>query len=216
MRKFFRYYFSITYKVINIFSQKYKSFIWRAFFVKGSPLVLRGAKIFLDTSCNVSIEQNSVVGKYVSIECKKHYISKRKANIEIGENCVIKNKAIISCQSGNVSIGDNSALGRSAEIICHNADVKIGCWVRIAAGTILITNSHSYDDIELPIFQQPFVHKSIKIEDDVWIGRNVIILPGITIGKGSIVAAGAVVTKNIPSYSIFGGLPAKLIRKRNG
>ncbi len=52
------------------------------------------------------------------------------------------------------------------------------------------------------------------IEDDVWIGRNAIIMPGVRIGKGSIVGAGAVVTKNVEPYSIVGGVPAKLIRKR--
>ncbi|HOO26508.1 MAG TPA: DapH/DapD/GlmU-related protein [Clostridiales bacterium] len=74
--------------------------------------------------------------------------------------------------------------------------------------------AHSYTDPDTPIVDQPTDQRKITIEDNVWIGANAVITPGITIGTGSIIGAGAVVTKDVEPYSVMGGVPAKLIRKR--
>ncbi len=80
---------------------------------------------------------------------------------------------------------------------------------------MIITNTHNFENCDIPMRTQGLKNISVTIEDDVWIGSRVIILPGIKIGKGSIIGAGAVVTKDVPEYSIVGGVPAKLIRSRN-
>lgn len=92
--------------------------------------------------------------------------------------------------------------------------MKIGDYVMIGPYCFFGSVHHEFDDYKTPmIFQKPEI-RPINIEDDVWIGANVTVLGGVTIGRGSIVAAGAVVTKDVEPFSIVGGVPAKLIRYR--
>lgn len=91
----------------------------------------------------------------------------------------------------------------------------IGNYVMIAPNVTIYSSSHIFERTDIPMVMQGQSEKVPSvIEDDVWIGKNAIIMPGLKIGTGSIIGAGAVVTKNIEPYSIVGGIPAKLIRKR--
>jgi acetyltransferase-like isoleucine patch superfamily enzyme len=78
----------------------------------------------------------------------------------------------------------------------------------------MITRKHGFGDIERPMSEQQYTSAPIIIEDDVWVGFQAIILPGVTIGRSSIVGAGAVVTRDVEPHSIVGGVPARLLRKR--
>ena len=95
-----------------------------------------------------------------------------------------------------------------------NGGILIGYFVRIGAQSLIISSNHIYNRTDLPIFQQGISSKGLEIEYDVWIGARSTILDGVKIGKGSIIAAGSVVNKDIEAYSIVGGVPAKLIKKR--
>jgi len=112
-----------------------------------------------------------------------------------------------------ISIGDNSSIGQDSWLLSD--DITIGNDVMMGPYCIMITSNHVFSDTERPMWHQGFSEvEPIVIEDDVWIGARVIILKGVTIGKGSIIGAGSVVTKDVEPYSIVGGNPAKLIRKR--
>jgi len=92
--------------------------------------------------------------------------------------------------------------------------LNIGDNVRIGHRVSIITSDHIYRDIQMPIAEQGLVSAPVSIESDVWIGCNVTILKGVRIGKGAIIAAGAVVTKHVPPFAIVGGVPAKVISHR--
>lgn len=120
----------------------------------------------------------------------------------------------------NLSIGDGTSIPKGSTIYCTDAPLTIGRKVIFGPRPTIITGDHRTDIIgkyiidvtvqeKLPENDQPVV-----IEDDVWCGANVTILKGVTIGRGSVVAAGAVVTKSFPPYSIIGGVPARLLKKR--
>lgn len=112
----------------------------------------------------------------------------------------------------NKEIGNHSIIGSHVELY---GTIKIGNCVMIAPHTIIITRNHNSSNLEVPmIFQGYTKEEKVVIEDDVWIGTRSIILKGIRIGKGSIIGAGSVVTKDVKPYSIVGGVPAKLIRMR--
>jgi len=128
-------------------------------------------------------------------------------NLRIAEGVVINNP-------GMVSVGDNCYLGSGVQFYPWNAPITLGDNVLIAAGARLITRKHGFADIDLPMAEQGYNNAPIVIEDDVWIGFGAVILPGVTIGRGSIVGASAVVTKDVAPCSIVGGVPARLIRKR--
>lgn len=119
----------------------------------------------------------------------------------------------------NIYIGNakNIKIGKRCEIN-ENVFIQgalIGDYVMIAPNVSLLSNMHNHSKVNKPmILQGKKIGNIVIIENDVWLGRNVIVMPGVRIGKGSIIAAGAVVTKNVPAYSIYGGVPAKLIKKR--
>lgn len=130
---------------------------------------------------------------------------------QCGKNVNVEKGAYIA-NGRNISVGDNSGLGVNCKI---QQNVMIGNDVMMGEDVIILTNSHKFDDCNVPMRLQGFKEiKGVVIEDDVWIGVRVIILPGVRIGKGSIIGAGSVVTKDVKNYSIVGGVPAKLIRYR--
>ncbi len=92
--------------------------------------------------------------------------------------------------------------------------LTIGNNVRIGHRTSIVTSDHAYDDLSVPIHEQGLTHAEVVISDNVWIGCNVTILKGVHVGQGAIIAAGAVVTKDVPEYAIFGGVPAREIGTR--
>ena len=94
-------------------------------------------------------------------------------------------------------------------------EIKIGKNVLIGPNSVLRSNNHNFKILDKPINQQGMSEGKIIIEDDVWIGSNVVILTNVIIGKGSIIAAGAVVTSNVESFTVVGGVPAKQIGIRN-
>lgn len=113
--------------------------------------------------------------------------------------------------SSEISLGNRSGIGDEAYFI---GKVKIGCDVMMGAKCAFIASNHGIADTRIPMNQQPSMDKEIVIEDDVWIGYGCTVLAGVHIGQGSVVGAGSVVTKDIPAYTVAGGVPAKKIRDR--
>ena len=111
-----------------------------------------------------------------------------------------------------VTLGDYSGIGINAKIYgtCH-----IGRHVMMGTDCNVITRNHRFDRTDIPMMEQGFEEeRPVVIGDDVWIGDRVVILPGVHVGEGCILAAGAVVTHDIPPYSIAGGVPARVLRSR--
>ncbi len=127
-----------------------------------------------------------------------------------GKNVNIEHGAFLASGKG-IEIGNNSGVGLNCRI---TGPLSIGNDVMMAPGVNIVTQNHEIADTEIPMRLQTAEKKKVTIGDDVWIGVNAIILPGITIGKGSVVAGGAVVTKDVPPYTIVGGNPARVIRNR--
>jgi acetyltransferase-like isoleucine patch superfamily enzyme len=139
-----------------------------------------------------------------------HYralLARAGANLRVAEGVVINNP-------GMVSVGDNCYIGSGVQFYPWNAPITLGDNVLIAAGARLITRKHGFADVDLPMADQGYKNAPIVVEGDVWIGFGAVVLPGVTIGRRSIVGAGAVVTRDVEPYSIVGGVPARLIRKR--
>ena len=114
--------------------------------------------------------------------------------------------------SAKVTLGDDSGIGINAKIYgtCH-----IGRCVMMGTDVTIITRNHCFERTDVPMMEQGFeAELPVCIGDDVWIGDRVLILPGVHIGNGCIIAAGAVVTKDVPDYAIAAGVPAQVIRMR--
>jgi maltose O-acetyltransferase len=151
-----------------------------------------------ESSSGVKIGQRAFrafCGKLMLKKCGK------KVNIEHG--------AVFSART---SLGDYSGIGVNARI---NGTCTIGDYVMMGADVTVITHNHSFERTDIPMMDQGFEEeRPVVIGNDVWIGDKVTILPGVNIGDGSIIGAGAVVTHDVPPYAIVGGVPAKIIRMR--
>lgn len=132
----------------------------------------------------------------------------------IGKRVDIMSGVIIMSPQ-NVEIGHDVLLNTDSKIGGQNG-VKIGNYVQLSYNVNLVSENHAYQNHLVPIKKQGYFGGPIIIEDDVWIGANVVIMPNITIGKGAIVGANAIVTKDVKPYSIVGGVPAKFIKYRFG
>ncbi len=128
----------------------------------------------------------------------------------LGDYSVIESYACINNAVGDVMIGNHTRIGLHNTII---GPVKIGSHVNLAQGITVTALNHNFDDAEKRIDEQGVSTKPVTIEDDVWVGANAVILPGVTIGNHCVIAAGAVVTKDVPPHSLVAGVPAKVIKQ---
>ena len=123
---------------------------------------------------------------------------------------------LAACADGRIEIGDHVSFNSNVYVnACSGGQIVIGNDVLIGPNVVLRASDHKFDDVTRPIRTQGHNAGTIIIEDDVWLGSNVTVVGGVRIGRGSVVAAGAVVTANVEPYSIVGGVPARLIRKRD-
>lgn len=126
-----------------------------------------------------------------------------------GKNVNIEKGAVFSA---DMELGDNSGIGRDAEL---DGGIAIGNNVMMGPCVKMFVRNHDFSRTDIPMNMQGFSPaRPIVIGDDVWIGANVIILPGVSIGTGCIIGAGSVVTKSIPDYSVAAGNPARIIKNR--
>ena len=127
----------------------------------------------------------------------------------LGRKSVVESYCCINNAVGDVTIGDYTRIGIHCTVI---GPVCIGNNVNLAQGITVTALNHNFEDSSRRIDEQGISTKPVVIGDDVWIGANAVILPGVTIGRHVVVAAGAVVTKDIPDYSLVAGIPAKVIK----
>jgi acetyltransferase-like isoleucine patch superfamily enzyme len=190
--------------------------IIRGFFYK---LIFRkvGKSVYIQPNVRFIGTNTIEIGDYVRIY-NGSYIS-NKGNIICFANHVSIDHGVdiraYDKEGGQITIGENTYIG---PYVCMAGPgfIKIGRDCMIASHSSLYANNHIFADPDIPFREQDLTTKGIKIEDDCWLGTGVRILDGVTIGKGSVVGAGSVVTKDIPPFSVAVGVPARVIKKRDG
>lgn len=179
-----------------------RTFSQKLMYKLGRFMALRNKNVEIDKTCLISPHA---------------YVCPRAGAIKLGPKCTISPGAMVQ---GNVEMGENSSVQSYSILTGYGTPdnptglIKIGNNVRIAPHVMMIAANHVFDDTDTPICKQGLVHKPIVIEDDVWIAGRANIMAGVTIGTGAVVAAGAVVTKDVPPYSVVAGVPAKVIKMR--
>ncbi len=186
----------------NIAPTTPKNWRQRLLYTLGRKLAMRGGGVHIHPSCLIHPEAR---------------ICPRVGEIRIGENGSVAAGAAVQ---GNVTIGRNCSIQAYTLLVGYGTSpndegtIVIGDDVRIAGHGMIIAANHVFDDPDRPIRTQGLTPKSIRIEDDVWIGGNVNIIAGVTIGRGAVIGAGSVVTRDIPPYAIAVGTPAKVVKSR--
>ena len=146
----------------------------------------------------------SLGAKHVRRLCAKLMLEKKKKNVNI------EHGAFLASGKG-IEIGDNSGVGLNCRLA---GPLSIGNDVMMAPNVTIVTQNHETSDLSKPMRLQTAPKKKVTVGNDVWIGTNVVIMPGITVGNGVIIGAGAVVTKDVPDFAVVGGIPAKIIKYR--
>ena len=137
----------------------------------------------------------------------------KDGKIRFGDNAFIAHCCTLTGQGGKISIGSHVHISRNS-YINGIGDVEIGDDTLLGPNVVFISGNHPFDRLDIPIRVQGVQRAKISIGNDVWLSANVTVVPGISIGKGAVVGAGAVVTKDLPPYSISAGVPAKVIKYR--
>lgn len=187
-------------KLSNLFRKPHTNDKWPH--VQIGPL----ARI-IDTHGPISIGKGTKILNMAEVSTEYY------GEISIGDNCEIYTGALLLTYGGFIQMGNNCTVNHYSVLYGHGG-LTIGNGVRIAAHTVIIPANHNFADTEKPIYKQGLTMKGIVIEDDVWIAAGVRILDGVTIGRGSVIAAGAVVTKDTPPYSVNAGVPSRVISHR--
>jgi acetyltransferase-like isoleucine patch superfamily enzyme len=169
-------------------------------YISPRAIVKRGKKIKL--GANVVVERDVTL-----------WVDTNDSYILIGHDSYLSSRCFLNTFNGWISLGRNCTVNSYAILYGHGG-LQIGNDVRIAPQVMIMPMNHIYEDPQVAIRKQGIRTQGIKIEDDVWLGAGAIILDGVTIGKGSVIGAGAIVTKDIPPYSVAVGVPAKVLKKR--
>lgn len=184
---------------------KFKKFVIWALTPKNQPRPRLWVKLFVNPILHKK-------GKGSRIRRKTRMDVLPWNNFSLGNDSTIEDFTTINNGVGDVIIGDRTRVGLGNTFI---GPIKVGNDIMFAQNIVMSGLNHGYEDINLSIHNQPVTTAQINIEDEAWIGANSVIVAGITVGKHAIVAAGSVVTKDVPAYSIVAGNPAKLLKQYN-
>jgi acetyltransferase-like isoleucine patch superfamily enzyme len=133
--------------------------------------------------------------------------------IVVGERTSIGRHAELHPQSGFINIGSDCSV-HNFVMMYGAGGITVHDDCRIATGVVIVAFNHQFADITRPIRTQSITTRGVVVEPDVWIGARAILLDGVTVGRGSVVGAGSVVTRDVPEYSIVAGNPARVISQR--
>jgi acetyltransferase-like isoleucine patch superfamily enzyme len=176
--------------------------------------VIFGMNIVLRHTKKIFIGNNVIIDDNVMIDAK----GIDNIGIKLEDEVFLGRNTILSCKGGDIILKERVNLGFNCEVYSSNK-VEIGKDTLVAAYSYFVGGgNYKLDNITIPINQQPDFEGAggIKLEGNNWVSAHCVILDGVNIGEGSVIAAGAVVNKSVPAFSIAAGVPAKVIKSRLG
>lgn len=195
------------------FFQALRGFFKGLFFKKRHGIMFVGKHVKIKHARHIKAEGGLTIGDY----CQINALS--KGGIEFGNNVSLGSGTIIECTGVIRELGESLKIGNHVGFaqdcfIEVRGNIEIGDDCIFASGVNMAAENHNFADCGTPIRLQGAARKGISIGRDCWIGTKAVILDGVTIGEGCVIAAGAVVNKDVPAYSVVGGVPARIIKSR--
>ena len=182
---------------------------------------LRSSKglLFIGRRCKIRFRNMISAGMSLNIGDNVEINALSKSGITIGNNVSILRGSIIECTGVLSDLGEGLIIGNNVGIaqncfIQVRGPVKIGNDVIFGPNVSIFSENHNFENPDLPVSRQGVTRIGVTIEDGAWLGTRAVILDGVVVGMNSIVAAGSIVTKNVPPYAVVGGVPAKIIKTR--
>ena len=176
-------------------------------------------RLFIGRRVRIKNAKKIILGKNATFNSNCYINAMSKNGVKIGDNFALGRDGIIDCTGVISELGESLTIGNNVGIspgliMFVRGNITIGDDVIIGPHVTIIAENHRFDEKDITIRQQGVTRKGISIGNNVWIGANATVLDGVHIGDNSIIAAGAVVTKDVEANSIVGGVPAKLIKTR--
>jgi acetyltransferase-like isoleucine patch superfamily enzyme len=174
--------------------------------------VVFGANMTLRHPHKIRIGNDTIIDDNVLIDAK----GSDNRGITIGDDCFIGRNSILSCKDGDIELGDRANVGFNCNIMSTSL-VRVGRDNLISAYTFLVGGgNYDLDRVDIPINKslREDRNRGIRLDDNVWIGAHSVVLDGVAVGEGAAVAAGAVVAKEVPAWSIAAGVPAAVVKQR--
>ena len=189
--------------------------LWEKLFMgESSGWVLVGKQVSIRYAAYLQAGKELIIEDYAEINARSTQKIILGNRVTIGKYAIIRPGNLYGGEPGEgLVVGDHSNIGPYCYIGC-SGHISIGNNVMISPRVSIYAENHVFDHTDTPIKSQGVKKENVVIEDDCWIASNSILLAGVTIGKGSIVAAGSVVTQDVPPYSVVAGVPARVIKNR--
>lgn len=186
----------------------------RIWFKDSKGILLVGKRVTIRQANYLSVGRNFVAQDNCEINCLSQKGIVFGDKVTVGSYALIRPTNLYGGEPGmGMKVGDNSSIGPYSYIGCSGY-IEIGNNVMMSPRVSLYSENHLFDDLEMPMIEQGVDRSFVKIEDDCWIAANAVILAGVTVGKGSVVAAGSIVTKDVPPFTVVAGNPARVIKTR--
>lgn len=199
--------------LLNKLRSLFRGFILKVSLKKSKGLIFVGKRCKISYRNKISFGRTTIIGDNVVINALS------KNGIITGDNLSIASNTIIECTGVLRNLGDGLIIGNNVGIaqncfIQVRGKIQIGNNVIFGPNVSIFSENHNFSELDIPINLQGESRKGIKINDGVWIGTRAIILDGVSLGENSIIAAGSVINKDVPPFSIVGGVPAKVLKFR--
>ncbi len=205
--------FSLFVLLVSKSSQLMRGLLLKMTLCHSAGLIFKGRHCRISHRSQITVGRTLILGDYVEINALSKHGVRIGDNVSIQKNTIIECTGVIRDLGEGLVIGNNTGIAQGA-FIQVRGKVVIGNDVIFGPNVSIFSETHNFDDPNVPIHLQGETRKGVTIEDGAWIGTRAVILDGVTVGRNSIVAAGAVVTKDVPPGSIVGGVPARVLKQR--
>ncbi|RZL19666.1 MAG: acyltransferase [Pedobacter sp.] len=203
-----------TVTLFRLFFMLVRGAFKRLFFGSSSGMVFVGRGTSIRYSRYLHAGRDLIIEDYAEVNCMAHNKIILGNRVTIGKYAIIRPANAYGGEIGEgLKVGNNSSIGPYAYIGCSGM-IEIGDNVMLSPRVSIYAENHLFDSTQRTIKDQGVKRSFVKIEDDCWIASNSVILAGVTVGRGSVIASGSVVTKDVPPYSVVAGVPAKVIKSR--
>lgn len=199
----------------------FRLFIWflrgslrRIWFKSSKGILLIGKRVTIRQAHYLTVGRNFIAQDHCEINCLSERGIIFGDKVTVGSFAIIRPTNLYGGEPGiGLKVGNNSSIGPYSYIGCSGY-IEIGDNVMLSPRVSIYSENHNFQKEDVKIIDQGVTRSFVKIGDDCWIASNVIVLAGVSIGKGAVVAAGSVVTKDIPPYGVVAGNPAKIVKMR--
>ena len=194
---------TLTYRVPTIWAAVLRGILYRA--VLGSI----GSSCLIEEDVRLHVPRRIFLGNRVFLG-QYSYLDGQTSFLRVGDDAHVARFCTLRAGDRGITIHDAAGINTRC-YIDGNGEAEIGSNALLSPGVQVISGNHVFEDPDVPIRDQGTAYGKVVIGEDCWLGTNVIVLPGVTIGRGSVIGAGAVVTTDIPAFSIALGMPARVV-----